>query len=465
MSLPFDQFDLCQKILDALSEIGYENATPIQADVIPPILEGKDVLAKAKTGSGKTAAFSLPAIQRLAENSENTSLVITPTRELAMQVCEEISTFTKHLKISPCVIYGGESFERQKLRIKKDSRIIVGTPGRLLDLLSSGKLKNFKPQIVVLDEADEMLNMGFLEDIQKIFEFLPAKRQTLMFSATLPPEIKKISQKILVEPVLIDHLSKDTPHEDIHQVYHLINHRERTEALVRVLQYHIPKKSIVFCNTKKQVDELFTKLTKCNFQAVALHGDMSQADRKRSIDRFRNAKESLLIATDVAGRGISVSDITHVFNYELPFSPEGYTHRIGRTGRMGNKGIAITFVSNKQVPQLRRFLKTKASKITFSDIPTLELVKNRHQDRFRESIQEENIDKDAEKILKTLTEKEDLKDISLKLISRFFRKEMAIDKKEISTVSVSDSSEGRKNNKRSFFKSNRRPPRRGRRYS
>ena len=472
MSTSFGEFPFNEDLKKSISDVGYENATPIQEDVIPQILDGHDVIAKAQTGSGKTAAFSLPALELLSRNPDKTILVITPTRELAMQVCHELMLFSKHMGITPAVIYGGESMHLQLKRLKKDNRVIVGTPGRLLDLFQSGKLKNFNPQLAVLDEADEMLNMGFLEDIQKIFTFLPEDKQTLLFSATLPPQIKKVAKQILIEPVLIDHAKKDEAHEDIHQIYHLVAHKERAQALIQILQYQMPQKAIVFCNTKKQVDELFTSLTNVGFSTLCLHGDMSQADRKKSIDRFRKSKNSLLIATDVAGRGINVTDITHVFNFELPYSPECYTHRIGRTGRMGKKGTAITLVSPKQVHVVKKFLKTKASNIKFSDLPSFEQIKYRHQKRFTETIHEESIHSDAEQILNDLKESHKLEEISLRLISRYFRKEVVIKPEKLTAITTDNLSgddrskrRGRRDRDRRFGQGqrSRRPNRRDRR--
>lgn len=437
MSINFEKFSFNNNLKKAISDIGYEKPTPIQSEVIPQILEGFDVIAKAQTGSGKTAAFSLPALELLSKNPNKTILVITPTRELAMQVCHEMKLFSQHMKLSPAVIYGGEPIHKQIKRLKEDSRVIVGTPGRLLDLFQSGKLKNFHPQLVVLDEADEMLNMGFLEDIQEIFEFLPSEKQILLFSATLPPQIKTIAKNFLNDPVLIDQSQKDLSHEDIEQIYYLVAHKEKPQALTQILQYETPQKAIVFCNTKKQVDELFTSLTNAGLSALCLHGDMSQADRKKSIDRFRLGKEGLLIATDVAGRGINVTDVSHVFNFELPNSSESYTHRIGRTGRMGKKGVAITLVSPKQVQVLKRFLKTKASNIKFKELPSFEQIKYKHQKKFTETINKESIHNDAKDILQDLKESYDLEAISLKLISRYYRKELTISPEKLTTLSIS----------------------------
>lgn len=467
MKIPFNEFNLNQNLIKSISDAGFTEPTPIQADVIPLVLSGQDIVAKAQTGSGKTAAFSIPSLELLSQNQNNTILVITPTRELAMQVCQEMQLLSKHLNIYPTVIYGGEPLDKQLKRLKKDSRVIVGTPGRLLDLFRSNHLKKFSPQLVVLDEADEMLNMGFLEDIQAIFAFLPENKQTLLLSATLPLEIKKIAQKFLNNPVFVDHSKKDLPHDDIEEIFHLIAPKERTLALTHVLQYQLPQKAIIFCNTKKQVDELYTELNQLGFFPLCLHGDMSQADRKKSIDKFRHAEESLLIATDVAGRGINVTDVTHVFNYELPYSSEGYTHRIGRTGRMGKKGVAISFIPQKQAYILKKFVKTKLSDIKFSDLPTLDKIKRKHQNKFSENLAKESIHQDAKNILTDLQKDHKLEEISLRLISRFFRKEFLFKEEQLTMLSSSksdkDPSRRRGKKDRGFRDSHKRFPRKNHR--
>lgn len=418
----FEDFNLHDFLVQAIHELGYSEPTAIQSAVIPEIIAGKDVIAKAQTGSGKTAAFALPALNLLYENPEKTILVLVPTRELALQVCTEMQKFSKHLDITPTAIYGGEAHSNQFKRLKHDNRVIVGTPGRLLDLFESGGLKKFSPQMVILDEADEMLNMGFLDDIQAIFSFLPKERQTLLFSATLSNPIKKIASQFQTDPILCDVTAAKESHKDIHQIYHLIEDRDRKAALIHTLKFHIPVKSIVFCNTKRLVEQLSADLAKTGFFVLSLHGDMSQKDRQNSIDYFRKSDNTILVATDVAGRGIDVADVTHVFNYDLPLSPDCYTHRIGRTGRMGSKGTAITFLSSHQVSGLKRILSGKVAEIKFTPMPTPDEINQRQQRVLTDLITKEAIHENAPAILASFQQLHSLEDISLRLISLYWRK-------------------------------------------
>ncbi len=417
----FDDFDFDKRILDAIKKIGYTAPTDIQSGIIPHIIAGSDVIAKGQTGSGKTAAFSLPALQRFCADPNTTILILTPTRELAMQVCQKMKQFAENLGVTPSVVYGGEPIPNQLKRLKQDSRIIVGTPGRMLDLLQSKRIPNFAPSIVVLDEADEMLNMGFLEDIETIFTFIPKERQTLLFSATLSPQIKKISEKFLQNPFFLDQTSKEVAHEDIHQIHYIVEEKHRKQALLQLLHYHVPKKSIIFCNTRRQVEELSNELRDLKFSVVTLHGEMTQNDRQISIGIFRKAPEKILVATDVAGRGIDVSDISHVFNYELPFSPDCYTHRIGRTGRMGNKGTAITLLNPRQTNFFRRYLPSSTRDIKFSDLPSPESIKFKQQKIFTDELNQEAVHEDAQTILNSLKGDLGSDDVALRLISRYWR--------------------------------------------
>lgn len=435
----FDELTLNKKLVDAIKEVGYTQPTAIQHEVIPYIVAGNDVVAKAQTGSGKTAAFCLPALHLLAESNENTILVLTPTRELAMQICDEMRKFSKHMGISPTAIYGGEPLSNQLKRLKQDRRILIATPGRLLDLYRSNHLTDFSPLLVVLDEADEMLNMGFMEDVQAIFEFLPEERQTLMFSATISSEIKKLSKNFLNQPIYFDQSSSEQPHADIEQICYLVPEKEKAAALVQIFQFYSPEKSIVFCNTKRQVDELATKLGEHGFSTLSLHGDMSQKERQFSIGCFRKAPRKILVATDVAGRGINVTDVSYVFNYDLPYSPACYTHRIGRTGRMGNKGTAITLITQKQKFVVKKFLPNKGNSPTFINLPSAEEIQGKQKTLLVESLENEIAHEEAAKTLSLLQEKLSMEEIALRLISRYWCKEQMVSSENLVVSPTGDS--------------------------
>jgi ATP-dependent RNA helicase DeaD len=418
-TISFDQFGLHPLILKTLQKIGFTAPTPIQEHVIPFIIEGRDVIARAKTGSGKTAAFCLPALHLLSEDENKKIIIVTPTRELALQVAEEFSNYGKGQGIQAVAVYGGEPVFTQLKRIKKDTRAIVGTPGRLLDLFRSKNLKGFAPSIIVLDEADEMLNMGFMEDVQAIFTFLPKERQTLLFSATMPAPIREMAQQFLTDPIVANQISKETPHEDIEQVFHLVHYKNRSESLTQLIKFYNPSKSLIFCNTKKQVDELSQELLNLGLSVLRLHGDMAQKERLTVIESFRKSKEACLIATDVAGRGINVADISHVFNFELPFSLESYTHRIGRTGRAGKKGMAITLITQKETNLIRKVLRKDPKKMTLLPIPSMQDIRQRVKTQFIDSLKNEVIQNNAKSLLSSLEKEMSLEDICLKFISRY----------------------------------------------
>lgn len=441
----FFKFKFNNELLKAIERAGFENPTAIQSEVIPHVLDGKDLIAKAQTGSGKTAAFCLPALELIANDPNNTILILTPTRELAIQVCAEMEIFSKNFQIIPTAIYGGEGISHQLKRLKRDDRIIVGTPGRLLDLFRSKHLSNFAPKLVVLDEADEMLNMGFLDDVELIFNFLPKDRQTLLFSATIPNEVKKVSKKFLKNPTFVDASSEKIFPVDIEQTYYLVPEFQRKNALLQILQFINPQKSIIFCNTKRQVDELFSELISLNFSALCLHGDMSQQDRLRSIEKFRKSDKKILVATDVAGRGINVMDITHVFNYELPYSIECYTHRIGRTGRMGNKGVSITLVTPKQKYILKKFVQDPSKKPEFANLPSQQELQAVKQRRFIEQLKNEELHINSQELFSSLKNHLSLEEMILKLISMHLNKTEVSDNKTIFMPS-----DEREKSKRSF---------------
>lgn len=416
-TITFEQFELKESILRGIKESGFKIPSPIQQKVIPLILAGKDVVAQAHTGTGKTAAFGLPAMNLLEKNNGIGLLVITPTRELATQVSEELYKLGSYSGINTVTIYGGQSITRQMEMIRRGPQVVVATPGRLLDMLQSNRLGNFKPAIVVLDEADEMLDMGFLEDIQKIFTFLPKVRQTLLFSATMPMPIQKLANEILKDPVFVSVTSSETTNKNIKQCYYVIEEYERDDAIIRLMDSHESAKSIIFCRTKKEVDRLGTMLNSHGYLARVLHGDMEQNQREEAIHGFRAGKVDTLVATDVAARGLNVTDVSHVYNYHIPFDPESYVHRIGRTARAGRKGIAITLVTPREFRGLQYISKTVGTQIEQCFIPTLKEVKQLQTAKFIEEIKAKPATEDANLILKALEAEMDFSEIGVKLIS------------------------------------------------
>lgn len=400
----FDNFGLNENLLTSIKEIGFQIPSPIQEKAIPVVLQGSDVIAQAQTGTGKTAAFGLPCLNQLKRNQGVELLIITPTRELASQVSDEIYRFGKYDKINTVTVYGGQSYGQQIERIHRGAEVVVATPGRLLDLLQSKRLRDFNPSMVVLDEADEMLDMGFLDDIKKIFSFIKCKKQTLLFSATMPAPIKKLANTILNEPVLISVIDeKERLNKDTKEVYCIVEEHERDEAAMRIIDTEEPKKTIIFCRTKREVDRLSENLLARGYLAHGLHGDMDQKKRQRVIQDFHQGVIHILIATDVAARGLDVEGVTHVFNFHLPFGPENYLHRIGRTGRAGQKGIAITFVSQREIRGLKRIKDVLGSKIENQMVPTLEDIKKINESKLLTELKEQSISKGTKAILKKFT--------------------------------------------------------------
>jgi ATP-dependent RNA helicase DeaD len=345
-------------------------------------------------------------------------LVITPTRELATQVSDELFSLGKNSGVRTVTIYGGSSYSRQLGLIQKGASVVVATPGRMLDLLKNGRLPGFAPSIVILDEADEMLDMGFLEDIETIFSFMPEQRQTLLFSATMPEPIKRLAQRILKDPKYVSVTPKDhTTNEDIDQQYYVINEYERDHAMVRILDATDPEKAIVFCRTKKEVDRLSNLLSAVGYNAKCLHGDMEQNSRETVIKGFRASQFDILVATDVAARGLNVTDISHVFNFHMPFDPESYVHRIGRTGRAGKKGTAITLVTPNEYHSMQRIAKKVGSNLDHKLVPTIGDVNQRRLKKIADKIISAPINDDAQSLLNILEENMDMAQIALKLIS------------------------------------------------
>ena len=370
----FNEFNFHKDLLKGIKIAGFREASPIQESVIPIIREGKDLVGQAHTGTGKTAAFGLPIINKIANGEIERALVITPTRELATQVSDELYHLGRFCGIRTITVYGGVGYGRQIALINKGVQIIVATPGRLKDLYKKGKIDTFNPEIVVLDEADEMLDMGFLEEIKEIFEYIPQNRQTLLFSATMPEPIKALVDEILTTPEFVSVVGENeaTVNNIIEQSYCVINESQRDEAIVRLLETENINKCIVFCRMKREVDRLTEHLQAIGFSAKGLHGDLEQREREEVIKSYRRNQVKIMVATDVAARGLDVKKVTHVFNYHIPFDSQSYVHRIGRTGRAGKSGKAITLVSTTEFKELQRIQKEVGAEMKLATINWVE---------------------------------------------------------------------------------------------
>ncbi|WEG12224.1 DEAD/DEAH box helicase [Pullulanibacillus sp. KACC 23026] len=369
----FQELGIRETILKAITDMGFEEASPIQEKAIPTALTGKDLIGQAQTGTGKTAAFAIPLLEKVDTSQRYVqAIVIAPTRELAIQVSEEINRLAKYMGISSLPIYGGQSIDRQFKALKKGPHIITGTPGRLLDHIQRKTLKLDRVSMVVLDEADEMLDMGFLEDIERILKETPEEKQTMLFSATMPKPIRNLAEKFMNDPELIKMKAKEVTSPSVKQVYYEVNERDKFEALCRLLDVNNPELAVIFGRTKRRVDELSDGLTKRGYLAEGLHGDLNQRQRDAVMNKFREGAIEILVATDVAARGIDVSGVTHVYNFDIPQDPESYVHRIGRTGRAGKTGLAITFATPRETRLIHSIEKASKGKIQRKTIPTLE---------------------------------------------------------------------------------------------
>ena len=384
----FSELGLSPEVLKAVERMGFEQASPIQAEAIPSIIEGRDVIGQSQTGSGKTAAFGIPAVE-LADPTHRAVqvLMMCPTRELASQVAEEISKLAHFKKgIRELPIFGGQSYDHQFRGLKAGPQIVIGTPGRLIDHIKQGTLALGSVKMVVLDEADRMLDMGFRDDIEKILESVPSERQIVLFSATVPPPIRKIIERFTNNPVTVRIEATAMNIPAIEQSYVEVDYRSKTEVLCRLLDLHEVRYGLIFGFTKIQVDALTEALIARGYNADKLHGDMTQPMRERTMKRFRDRKIELLVATDVAARGLDVDDLEIVFNYELPHDAEDYVHRIGRTGRAGKSGKAISLVSGREFGRLQQIIRFTKSKIPRQSVPRLEELEQKHASRLVESL-------------------------------------------------------------------------------
>lgn len=368
----FENYGLSKEILKAIKELGYINPTPIQAKTIPHLLNSdRDLVGLAQTGTGKTAAFGLPILNQIDyQNKITQSIILSPTRELCVQIAKDMQNYAKYLpEIRITAVYGGASIENQIKDLKKGSQVVVGTPGRVLDLINRKVLKINQISFLVLDEADEMLNMGFKEDIDAILETTPIEKQTLLFSATMPPEIMKIASLYMHDPLEISVGTKNSGAENVEHFYYQVNAKNRYLALKRIADINPDIYGIVFCRTRAETQEVADKLIQDGYNADALHGDLSQAQRDHVMHRFRSGNLQLLVATDVAARGLDVNDLSHIINYNLPDEREIYIHRTGRTGRAGKKGEAITIIHNRELHKIREIEKLLKKPINRRQVP------------------------------------------------------------------------------------------------
>lgn len=368
----FSELGISSPVLRATANMGFEETTPIQEKTIPLCLEGRDIIGQAQTGTGKTVAFGIPLVERIGNQDEGIKgLVVAPTRELAIQVAEELNKLGQYKGIRALPIYGGQDINRQIRALKNRPQIIVGTPGRLMDHMRRRTIRLQNVATVVLDEADEMLNMGFVEDIETILREVPEERQTLLFSATMPKAIQNLAGRFMQNPELVRIQNKEITVPNTEQIYIEVQEKQKFDVLCRLLDIQSPELAIIFGRTKRRVDELFEALNKRGYSAEGIHGDLTQARRDSVLRKFRDGSAEILVATDVAARGLDISGVTHVYNFDIPQDPEGYVHRIGRTGRAGKSGLAVTLVTPRELGQLRLIEQVTKRRIERKPIPTV----------------------------------------------------------------------------------------------
>ena len=403
----FDELQLDERIVRAVTDMGFEAASPIQAQAIPVQLEGLDIIGQAQTGTGKTAAFGIPLLQKIDPDSKKLqAIALCPTRELAIQVAEEIRRLAKYMhgiKVLP--IYGGQDIVRQIRGLKDGTQIVIGTPGRVMDHMRRKTIRCDHVHTVIMDEADEMLNMGFLEDMETILSQLPEERQTVMFSATMPPAIQEIARKFQKDPVNVKVVKKELTVPKVTQYYYEVKPKTKVEVMCRLLDMYAPKLSVAFCNTKKQVDELVQELQGRGYFAEGLYGDLKQEQRDRVMNSFRNGATEILVATDVAARGIDVDDVEAVFNYDIPQDDEYYVHRIGRTGRAGRDGIAFSFVVGREVYKLRDIQRYCKTRIIPQAIPSLDDITEIKAEKIMDQVKETINNVDLTKMIQVIEQK------------------------------------------------------------
>lgn len=411
-SLGFDRMGLAPGVLEGVRAAGFSTPSPIQAAAIPLVLQGVDLIGQAQTGTGKTAAYGLPVMSRLKNNKSVEVLVLTPTRELAIQVSDELFRLGRFANVKTVPVVGGQGYLRQVELINRGAQVVVATPGRLMDHLREGRLKRFTPHIIVLDEADEMLDRGFVDDIRQILSELPGERQTLLFSATMPPEIKALTREFMRQPHHVQLNSAQQTNLDIEQRLIVIRGHERESALVRILEVEDPEKAIIFCRTKRDVDTLQNELSARGVATKSIHGDMSQAIRNQAVQALKDGRAKIIIATDVAARGLDIPNVTHVINFHVPENRERYVHRIGRTGRAGKRGLAITVATPSEIRGTDVFAKTHMGEFSVGEVPTKNDVRCSLERQLAEKID-------------TLHIRNDMSSFTSKLVSKYTPEELA----------------------------------------
>lgn len=393
-TIKFSELALSEELQQAIAEMGFENATPIQSQAIPHVLEGRDIIGQAQTGTGKTAAFGVPLIERIdASNKDIQGLIMCPTRELAVQVANEIKKLIKYKKGINCLaVYGGESIDRQISALKRGVQIIIGTPGRIMDHMDRKTISFENIKMVVLDEADEMLNMGFREDIENILSDMPKEKQTIFFSATMPKPILDLTKRYQTNPIIVKVLSTELTNTSIEQEYFDVKNDFKVTLMTNLIEAHNLQLMLIFCNTKRSVDEVVEELNLQGYKAEALHGDLKQAQRNNVMGKFRKGLVNMLVATDVAARGIDVDNVDAVFNFDVPLDVEYYVHRIGRTGRAGKSGRSFTFVTGRReymrIQDIERYAKIKIAKgIAPSSKQLFELKQNKMSEQLKQLVE------------------------------------------------------------------------------
>ncbi len=412
----FRRFGFCPELMRGIEEAGFQTPTPIQEKAIPELLAGRDLVGQALTGTGKTAAFGLPVMEKLHGTSGLQLLVLVPTRELAAQVSSELFKLGRYTGLHTAAFTGGQSYTRQERMLEKGINALVATPGRLIDLIELGHFKEVNPSFIVVDEADEMLDMGFLDDVRRIFSEFPGPRQTMLFSATMPRPVVALAQSILRDPVEITTAVHESTNNDIEQLFYVIEDSERTNAVIRLIDAEDVGKAIIFCRTREETDSLNILLGGRGYNVNCLHGDMEQAQRNRVMAAFRRGEIDILVATDVAARGLDIDDVTHVFNFHIPFDSRGYVHRIGRTGRAGKTGTAITLVTPREMRQLEAIKRTVGAQLEHRLVPTRSEVTSQRLKRIFHALHDYELDIDLLNQVQTLSVNQDVLVLMTKLL-------------------------------------------------